>query len=56
MRCMQNKDFREGVRALLIDRDGNPKWNPASLDGVSPELIRSYFEPLGEFELNLSRK
>lgn len=39
-------DFREGVRALLVDKDHNPKWEPSSLDGVSDELVESYFEPV----------
>lgn len=39
-------DFREGIRATLIDKDGNPQWNPATLKEVTDELVESYFEPI----------
>ena len=44
-------DFYEGTRALLIDKDHAPKWNPARLEDVSDELVRSYFAPLGKHDL-----
>jgi len=53
-RCCENDDFYEGVRALLIDRDNKPQWNPSSIEQVSDELVDSYFKPLpSEQELNL---
>lgn len=39
-------DFHEGVRALLIDKDRNPKWNPVRIEDVSTEKILSYFKPM----------
>ena len=42
---MAGKDFFEGVRAAVIDKDRNPRWNPADLAEVSDELVESYFAP-----------
>jgi enoyl-CoA hydratase len=45
-RCMQHRDFYEGVRALLVDKDGRPDWVPDSVDHASPRLTLEYFKPL----------
>jgi enoyl-CoA hydratase len=46
-------DFHEGVRAVLIEKDGRPKWQPATLDAVTDATIDSLFAALGEDELAL---
>ena len=42
----QRHDFLEGVRALLIDKDNAPRWEPATAEGVSDHLIDTIFAPL----------
>ncbi|CAB9500826.1 hydroxyisobutyryl-CoA hydrolase, mitochondrial [Seminavis robusta] len=46
--CTRRKDtdFMEGVRALLVDKDKNPKWNPSTLEEVTEEMVESYFGPV----------
>jgi enoyl-CoA hydratase/carnithine racemase len=40
---MQGHDFYEGVRALLVDKDKSPHWSPSTLEGISDEEVRMYF-------------
>jgi enoyl-CoA hydratase/carnithine racemase len=45
-RTFEHGEVIEGVRALVIDKDGAPKWHPPSLEQVSGEMVRSLFEPV----------
>ena len=47
-RVINLPDFAEGVRAVIVDKDNAPKWDPATPEGVSDELIDAIFAPLGE--------
>lgn len=38
-------DFIEGVRAQVIDKDRNPRWNPTSLADVTEDDVAAFFEP-----------
>lgn len=52
-RVIAGHEFYEGVRATIIDKDGAPKWKPATLAEVSDADIDAYFAPLGDRELPL---
>ena len=45
-RGVRTHDFREGVRALLIDKTGNPQWDPATPEDVTDEMLDILFAPL----------
>lgn len=45
-RVLIRPDFAEGVRAVIVDKDNDPKWNPATAEGVSGELLDAIFAPL----------
>ncbi|CAH9107907.1 unnamed protein product [Cuscuta epithymum] len=38
-----SKDFVEGCRAILLDKDRNPKWEPSNLELVTDEMVHQYF-------------
>lgn len=44
--CVAGRDFYEGVRAVLVERDNTPHWDPSSLEGVTEEVVRQHFAPL----------
>lgn len=50
-RMLVGNEFYEGIRAAIIDKDRQPKWQPPSLNDVDLDLIEAHFEPLGELEL-----
>ena len=44
--CASHGDFQEGIRALLIDKDKQPKWNPSTLHDASENWVQKFFTPL----------
>ncbi|MGI9170101.1 MAG: enoyl-CoA hydratase/isomerase family protein [Caulobacteraceae bacterium] len=45
-RLVAGHDFTEGVRAVILDKDGAPRWDPATLKGVTPHMLDAVFAPL----------
>ena len=45
-RVLTLPDFAEGVRAVIVDKDNAPKWNPATPEGVTDEQIDAIFAAL----------
>ena len=46
LQCCARGDFAEGVRALLVDKDGRPQWSPRAFDEVTPAWIDAHFAAL----------
>jgi enoyl-CoA hydratase len=49
-RMMMRSDFIEGVRAVLVDKDNAPRWDPATPEGVTQDMIDAIFAPLPAVE------
>jgi enoyl-CoA hydratase len=45
-RVAQRHDFLEGVRAVIVDKDNQPKWDPPTLAAVTPAMLDEIFAPL----------
>jgi enoyl-CoA hydratase len=51
LQVFASDDFREGVRAAVIDKDRNPKWSPPRIEDVTPEMVAPYLAEIGDDEL-----
>jgi enoyl-CoA hydratase len=45
-RVLVRPDFAEGVRAVIVDKDNAPRWNPATPEGVTQAMLDAIFAPL----------
>src|SRR5690606_28814709 len=45
-RVVQRPDFLEGVRALIVEKDNRPRWDPPTVEAVSEALLDAIFSPL----------
>ncbi len=48
VRSALSHDFREGVRAILVDKDNKPRWQPDRLDAVDDAAVERYFAPFAD--------
>ena len=55
LEVFKSDDFREGVRAAVIDKDRNPRWSPPRIEDVTPEMLTPYFAKIGADELVFSQ-
>jgi enoyl-CoA hydratase len=53
-RCFEAPDMVEGIRALVVDKDRNPRWDPPTPDLVDDAAVDGFFAPLGSDELGLA--
>lgn len=44
LNCAVQGSLREGIRALLIDKDRNPKWDPASCEDATEQWVEQFFQ------------
>ena len=49
-----HRDFAEGIRAVLVDKDRDPKWHPATLEEITPAFIEDHLRPRGEMAPELA--
>jgi enoyl-CoA hydratase len=49
-RVVQRHDFLEGVRAVIVEKDNAPKWDPPTLEGVTKATLDAIFAPLPSAE------
>lgn len=52
-RFLEDHDFYEGVRALIIDKDTAPKWQPPNVTSVTNDVVERYFAPLPDDRFSL---
>jgi len=55
LEVFRSEDFREGVRAAVIDKDRNPRWSPPRIEDVTPEMVAPYFAEIGADELEFDQ-
>ncbi|KJC52137.1 3-hydroxyisobutyryl-CoA hydrolase [Bradyrhizobium sp. LTSP857] len=54
LEVFRSDDFREGVRAAVIDKDRNPTWSPPRIEDVTPDMLARYLAEIGADELKFN--
>jgi enoyl-CoA hydratase len=49
-RVVRRHDFIEGVRAVIVEKDNAPRWDPPTLEGVTDAMLDGIFAPLPSAE------
>jgi hypothetical protein len=52
LRFMGERDFYEGVRAVIIEKDNKPNWEPKEIEEVLDKDVENFFLPLVEGDLS----
>jgi enoyl-CoA hydratase len=55
LEVFRSDDFREGVRAAVIDKDRNPRWSPPRIEDVTAEMLARYLAEIGADELKFDQ-
>ncbi|MBR0901797.1 enoyl-CoA hydratase/isomerase family protein [Bradyrhizobium liaoningense] len=54
LEVFRSDDFREGVRAAVIDKDRKPTWSPPRVEDVTPHMLAPYLAEIGADELKFN--
>ena len=54
LEVFRSDDFREGVRAAVIDKDRSPTWSPPRIEDVTPQMLAPYLAEIGADELKFN--
>ncbi|MGY8705620.1 enoyl-CoA hydratase/isomerase family protein [Bradyrhizobium sp. 18BD] len=54
LEVFRSDDFREGVRAAVIDKDRSPTWSPPRVEDVTPQMLAPYLAEIGADELTFN--
>jgi hypothetical protein len=54
-KCVEIGDFFEGVRAMLVEKDRKPSWNPSNIKDIDDDKVNKFFESLGDQDLILTK-
>ncbi len=53
VRLVASHDFQEGVRARIVDRSGEPRWQPSASTDIGSERVEHFFDLLPSGEMSL---
>jgi hypothetical protein len=43
--CFEQGDILEGIRALIVDKDNQPRWRPPTVGQVARDAVEAFFAP-----------